>query len=234
MLFKRTVISAALLLTISTSGYSQSVEFGDPNLKAAVEETLGVSDPTSADMEKLTVLSAVSLGITSAKGLEYAVNLEEVELDFNRIQDLAPLAELQNLKKLWMCDNDLVDISAVSRITSLERVQMENNLLSDVSAFAGLTNLIELELDHNQISDISALSGLRNIEILELENNRISDLSPILEMSKMSLLNVRDNPVENYEVAVKLPMLQYYWIGESSVIEKLQPMFSERSNFIIR
>ena len=53
-----------------------SVYFADPALKAAVEEELGIENPTQYDMLMLGGLFARGLGITDLTGLEYATNLE--------------------------------------------------------------------------------------------------------------------------------------------------------------
>jgi len=57
-------------------GVAQQI-FDDENLKALVEGTLWVSDPTPADMLSLTSLYGGHQGINSLVGLEYAANLQE-------------------------------------------------------------------------------------------------------------------------------------------------------------
>ena len=53
---------------------------------------------TKKDLEKLTTLEAGSKQITSIAGLEYAINLEHVNLDGNEIADISPLGKLEKLK----------------------------------------------------------------------------------------------------------------------------------------
>lgn len=74
---------------------------------------------TKEDLEKLIVLDAANLEIQEITGLEYAVNLEIVNLDGNEIADISPLGELENLK----------NFSANGQVIQLEEKQVnESNL----------------------------------------------------------------------------------------------------------
>jgi hypothetical protein len=76
------------------------VVFKDPNLEAAVREALNIpTGPiTSDDMAKLTSLDAHERNIQDLSGLEYAVNLQWLDLDGNQITDISPLSGLTNLQ----------------------------------------------------------------------------------------------------------------------------------------
>ena len=85
-----------LLMSVLTIA-EEPVHFEDPQLKAAVEEALGVSDPTPVDMLALTSLNAESKGIVDLNGLESAYNLETLLLGDNQIADISPLEGLSRL-----------------------------------------------------------------------------------------------------------------------------------------
>jgi len=87
-------------LTIQYGADPDPVHFHDPNLKAAVEAQLGVTNPTAADMLLLTGLYADNKGICDLTVLEYATNLDKLWLDANKISDISPLAGLTNLR--WL------------------------------------------------------------------------------------------------------------------------------------
>lgn len=90
----------ALVLGMVSSASADEVVFNDPNLKAAVEAQLGVTNPTAADMLLLTGLYADNKGICDLTVLEYATNLDKLWLDANKISDISPLAGLTNLR--WL------------------------------------------------------------------------------------------------------------------------------------
>ena len=78
---------------------NQVITIKDEALKDSIKETLNLSsdDITIGDMYKLTELSCSNKWISSLEGLEYAKNLESLDVSNNEIKDLSPL---KNLKKL--------------------------------------------------------------------------------------------------------------------------------------
>ena len=122
---------ALVLMTASTTRAEDPVVFADQNLKAAVEEALGIADPTPTDMLSLTYLEANGRGITQLGGIEYATNLEDARLQTNRIMDISPLAGLTNLTGLELRDNlHIADISALSGLAKLESLSMGWNQIA--------------------------------------------------------------------------------------------------------
>ncbi len=168
------VIVLGVVLFNAAMVSAQPVYFANANLKQAVEEKLGVSDPTADDMLALTYLNAGDNGIVDLAGLEYAVNLTTLLLFRNQISDISPLSELTNLTLLALSFNRISDISPLSELTNLWYLSFYTNQISDISPLSGLTNLTSLRLNSNQISDISPLSGLTNLTYLRLNNNPLN------------------------------------------------------------
>ena len=78
---------------------NQVITIKDEALKNSIKETLNLSsdDITLGNMDKLTELSCSDKWISSLEGLEYAKNLEVLDISYNTTKDLSPL---KNLKKL--------------------------------------------------------------------------------------------------------------------------------------
>jgi hypothetical protein len=101
----RRIAYLVMILVATIAGQARAEDpayFADPNLKTAVEETLGVSDPTPTDMLALTSLYAVSKGIVDLTGLEYATNLTDLWLSSNQISNISALSGLTNLTRLTL------------------------------------------------------------------------------------------------------------------------------------
>mgnify|MGYP001038353467 CR=1 FL=1 len=180
------------------------VYFADPNLKAAVEEHLWISDPTLTDMLNLTELSclrewgAQDNGITDLTGLEYATNLQSLNLRMNRVSDLSVLSALTNLELLDISQNRVVsDLSPLSGLTNLRDLNLHENAVSDLTPLSGLSNLDTLTLRFNEISDISPLSALTNLRYIDLGDNHISDLGPLSSLPHVSTLCLWRNDVSD-------------------------------------
>jgi len=111
-MFKRTTLIILWALVVHGPIHAEEpVYFADARLKAAVEQTLGVTDPTASDMLGLTNLYASWRGISDLTGLEYATNLTWLDLNHNQISDLSPLAGLTNLTQLGLWSNQISDLS---------------------------------------------------------------------------------------------------------------------------
>lgn len=78
---------------------NEVITIKDEALKDSIKEALNLSsdDITIGDMYKLTELSCSNKWISSLEGLEYAKNLEVLDISYNTTKDLSPL---KNLKKL--------------------------------------------------------------------------------------------------------------------------------------
>ena len=175
-LVKISSIDDPLILDISDAVFSiviPHVYFADANLKAAVEEKLGVTNPTAEDMLKLTTLNAKSKGITSLVGLETALNLTILYLHQNAISDIAPLAGLNKLTTLNLYLNNITNIAPLSGLTKLSYLSLSSNKISDISALAPMTNLVYLYMASNQISDFSSITGQTKFKEIYATRNAV-------------------------------------------------------------
>lgn len=152
---KRTMCLILVLLAYLPSQAlpQESVYFADSNLKVAVEEALGISDPTPDDMLGLFFLDASNRGIVDLTGIEYATSLLE----------------------LGLANNEINDITSLSGLTSILWLDMSYNQIRNISGLSELTNIVFLFLNDNQISDISALSDFYFLLYLDLRHNPLNE-----------------------------------------------------------
>ena len=92
---------------------NQVVTIKDSNLTNAIKTTLGLQgDITLSDMYKLTSLTSESQRVRSLEGLEYAKNLETLNVIGNEITDFSPLKELSKLTN-WHADQQYVEMGEI-------------------------------------------------------------------------------------------------------------------------
>lgn len=156
---------------------------------------------------------AVTRGMKSIKGLEYAKNLRKLKVNENEIADITPLKNLTKLEYLEIQRNRIVDINPLKNLTNLTFLKLYNNLIEDITPLSNLTNLTGLDLHYNVtvegdelhkniskgITDISALKNLKNLTFLDISANRIEDVSIIKDLNKIEHLDISGNRVKNYE-----------------------------------
>ena len=156
---------------------------------------------------------AVTRGMKSIKGLEYAKNLKKLKLNENEISDISQLKNLTKLEYLEIQRNRIVDVNPLKNLTNLKFLKLYNNLIEDVTPLSNLTNLTGLDLHYNVtvggdeshkiiskgITDISALKNLKKLEFLDISANRIEDISILKNFDKIKDLDFSGNRVKNYE-----------------------------------
>ena len=156
---------------------------------------------------------AVTRGMKSIKGLEYAKNLKKLKLNENETSDISPLKNLIKLEYLEIQRNRIVDVNPLKNLTNLKFLKLYNNLIEDIAPLSNLTNLTGLDLHYNVtvsgdeshkiiskgITDISALKNLKKLEFLDISANRIEDISILKNFDKIKDLDFSGNRVKNYE-----------------------------------
>ena len=98
------------------------VQIPDPNLRAAIAEVLGKSPNAPITVREMAGLDSLGRdfargrGIRDSTGLQFATNLEWLDLQDNQISDLSPLIGLINLRVLILNNNSVSDISPLKRL----------------------------------------------------------------------------------------------------------------------
>ena len=201
-------LGAATLL--SPQENAQVVNLSDPKLRQAVREALNLPSGTpitQQEMLQLTWLKATDIGITDLTGLEYAINLESLDLGGNQIGDISPLTELIQLTWLSLWHNRIQDITPLAKLAKLEFINLTGNSIEDITILTNLTQLVELHLVENQIWDISPLANLIWLETLWLEHNMITDITPLANLTQLEFIHLTDNSIEDITILTNLTQL---------------------------
>ncbi len=195
---------------------SPPVSIPDANLRRAIENSLGKArgaEITRAEMATFTRLVAESLEISDLTGLEFATNLQELNLRFNDISDASTLSGLTKLTVLDLYANRLKETSRLAGLIDLKRLELGYNAAGpntplDVRALTGLTNLRYLGLWGNYLVDLSPLSSLTNLNELRLSSNRIVDVSPLAALKDLRLLSLFFNRISDVSALSGLTNLE--------------------------
>lgn len=211
-LFAAPILSAVLLITPVVDGNARTayaegsysgaaaatdeVTFPDAYMEKAIRAELGKSSGpiTKEDMLNLRQISrdnidpAIIEGIRDLTGLEYATNLQTLNIWANGprdtgIQDLSPLRNLTNLTYVVLMNNQIRDLSPFQNLVNITDLNLFGNQIQDITPLQNMTQIQDLNLNNNQIRDVSPL---RNMHVantaLHLAVNDIEDLSPVLDL----------------------------------------------------
>ena len=203
------------------------VHIPDPNLRAAVAEALGKSANTpitTEEMKRLERLTAANRGVHNLTGLQFAINLKELQLAVNRISDISALAGLTQLNYLELAVNDISDVSSLAGLTNLTQLRVHFNKISDISSLSRLTKLKSLSIGHNNISDISPLAGLTNLFNLQFYDNQISDISALARLTQLTDLTFSNNKVSDISPLAGLIGLETLNAGRNQNISNVAPL----------
>lgn len=147
-------------------------------------------------------------GVKSLEGLEYAVNMTQLDLAGNEIVDLTPIKNCKKLEKLDLSSQfssleyrELSDISPLANLTNLKVLRLKSNDIQDVSVLKNLTNLEELDLFGNRkIKSIEGFEKLTNLKKLFLNRTRsIKDITALKECKNLQQLSIQGNKVDNID-----------------------------------
>lgn len=178
---------------------SAEVQFKDPILEEIIRSKL--NKPTgviaAGDMRTLICLDASYCGITNLSGLEYAVKLQYLSLNDNKIISLKLLSCLYELSTLNIQNNYIKDISPLRNLTNLTNLNIMGNAIQDTWPLENLKALKSLNVSNNRISDIYPLHGLRNLTKLDVSANYIKDIYPLKIIAETNNTNLDLNLAEN-------------------------------------
>ena len=200
------------------------VHFPDYWLKTAMLERLGKEPGAEiyvSDMEALESLDLSWSFIRDLEGLQYATNLTSLTLGLseraprldedgysNKIENLAPLAQLTNLSELNLARCELTNVAVLSTLTNLKHLDVGFNRLRHVDPISQLYRLETLMLPSNQVEDISAVSAFADLTRLNVADNRIDDISPLAGLNRLQELDISYNDAVDFAAVSGLAQLQ--------------------------
>ena len=220
LLFTLMIIPTNIKITKAEALDTDVVTFKDVNLEAVVREKLGKASGgiTVGDMKSMTgKLNATNRNISDLSGLEHAVNLTILWLDYNQITDVTPLKDMTGLTILLLNDNLVKNISPLINLTNLTNLWLHNNQISDISSLSKMTSLSDVVLYNNQISDIQALRNLGAIEELYIYENNLTNLNGLENMTSLKVLSAFNNKLTDISALSGLSCIEELYVRDNNL-----------------
>ena len=146
---------------------------------------------------QVTALSLRGCKIIDVAPLANLTQLKSLYLSSNQIIDVAPLANLTRLTELNLINNRIIDVAPLANLTKLKNLYLSGNQILNVAPLTKLTRLKELHLTSNQIRAVSPLANLVQLTELSLNGNQIIDVAPLAKLTQLEYLNLSNNRIQN-------------------------------------
>ena len=162
----------------------------DPNLRAAIAEVLGKAPDAPITAEEMATLTNITIRykeVEDLQGLQFATNLETLQLDTLSTSDLSSLAGLEKLRWFGSSNTPISDLSSLTRLPGLTGVHLSGPNISDISPLAEIPGLTSVRIAGDNVSDYSPLAGLPELGILAINGRgNMSDLSPLASLAGLA------------------------------------------------
>ncbi len=224
------------------------VTIPDAVLEAAIRQE--ISRPTGGlvapDLVTVDSIDVDDLGVSDLTGLEYCPNLRFLQISWNTINDISPIADLANLQHLAMVDLMVTDLSTlggltglsfldlsgnrfvgnyapVSELTWLDSLIVNTDSLVNVDFLEPMDGLVYLDISYSTVETLTPLADCPSLRHLILDYNSITDLSPLAGCPVLSILSMRNMPISDISPLTTLTELDTLYIGYSYVAD-LSPL----------
>lgn len=144
------------------------------------------------------------LGENVLNVIQYATELQALDLGHNWMFDISWIEPLRNLRVLVLSDNRITDISYLEGMP-LEYFEMFNNRVKDISCLANCETLIDLNLCNTHVADLTPLHNLPNLKRVWM-----GDIDELKQSEIDAFLEKRKDDLEAYNFFTKYPT-EYGW-----------------------
>lgn len=193
-------------------------------------------------LDRLSVLRQLNLSRSAVTDISVLASLRSLETLYltGLGVDVAPLADLQELRYLFLANLPEQSLQPLAGLHRLQRLAIDGTPVDGLSWIAGLESLTELsasktgvssgdlellplslrrlDIAGNPVGDLSALCRLTRLETLTLTDTSVRDLSSLLELPKLRVLSCdqqdayRDTPVDVIR-ALRTKIERIFWDG---------------------
>lgn len=134
-----------------------------------------------SDLKYLPNLQGLDVDILKLEDIsfiKYLPNLKELYIDSQELRDLSPLQNNQSIEKLEINTYGLEDLNGLSGMTKLEYLNVQSDILSDVSAISSMISLSHVLIISNTLQTLNIdFSNIPNITIFDVVSNALTDVT---------------------------------------------------------
>jgi Leucine-rich repeat (LRR) protein len=153
-----------IILSFSLSAYCQNITFLDIAFKTALigagVDTNNDQEISQAEAAAITTIDLRSKNITDLTGINYFINLTNLNIGFNSLTKL-DISLLKKLRTLSASDNQLSTVDFSNNL-SVQVIELQDNGLTCID-LSQLGNLTQVVINNNPIAGIIDVSKSKNL-----------------------------------------------------------------------
>ncbi len=107
--------------------------------------------------------------------------LRELEISAPNAESITGLHKLWRLERL---NHSVIDIAPLAELTQLKVLSLNGVPISDITPLAELTQLQELDLTATDVADLTPLARLTQLRYLNLSATKVTDLTPLAKSQR--------------------------------------------------
>lgn len=223
---------------------------GDGRFEEKVWYAAGIEEEDTEELILQKLKQCESLTLSSkvnAEELKYLYllpNLRSLEIDYTEINDFTPIAQLSQLKhlyiyhvdykreevdfsflaemntvtELYLINCDLKDASFLEKMPQLQCLSLYNTPVYDLAVLENMPELVELSLYGNREAEhIEAVGSLLKMQDLGLQDCGISDISFLSSLTELRGVNLNYNSVADLSPLTGLSKLERLGLAGNEV-----------------
>lgn len=175
--------------------------------------------------------------INDLKPLEKLEKIEILKINFNQIEDITPLLNLKNLKELWIHNNNVKDIRGISKLYKLNHLDISFNPLKyGIEEIEKLRNLKRFEVREvpKEIVDYiyENYSKFTMLDKIFIENRRAENLKKRENKTKYPEFSAFEDKINDFEIAKIIKTISLSEISKEKLpkeVYKLVNKYDEES-----
>ena len=167
---KQDEVPAAVNDPKTPDGAIDSVIAAEARRKLGLPEGEALTAEALKDVYTLDLVYAPSLN-----GIEYFPNLTQISIQLSYIKDISPLADLLELREIYISECPIDTIPDLSRCRNLKYLTIMSSNISDLTPVTAISSLKELQMGGNRITSVAPIKDMDSLEKLNIVGNPITD-----------------------------------------------------------
>jgi hypothetical protein len=151
---------------------------------------------------------------------EHLQRVIELRVSGHRLRDLAPLAPLRQLRRLWLRSPLVTDLGPLASLGALRELTLVGLPARDLGPLAALTRLERLRLERMPVGELGPLASLTRLEDLCLRRLLVDDLEPLTALGRLRVLEITDGAtLAGLGAVARLRALRYLNLAGTRVLD---------------